>query len=287
MSFVTKKATNTYLEKKFVKVSKKVEERIQQRIKGFQSIASQQKQRDVAEADTVTLVKDMLADLFGYDKYNELTSEQQIRGTFCDLAVKIDGKIRYLIEVKAAGIDLNESHLRQALNYGVNQGIEWVMLTNGINWKTYRIRFGQPYEWEEVTSFDILQVNPKIDDDIQKLFLICREALQGDALGEYHEQIKTLNKFTIAQLVLSESVVGAVRREMRKLFPDIKVEPEQIKVLLESEVLKREVVDGDKVKEVQLKIKKILSKIEKDQAKAKAGASVAVIQEEQSQEAVA
>lgn len=270
-----------------MKIPKKVEERISQRLKSFQTIAGQQKQKDVAEADTVTLVKDMLADLFGYDKYNELTSEQQIRGTFCDLAVKIDGNIRYLIEVKAAALELNESHLKQALNYGVNQGIEWVMLTNGIVWKTYRIKFGQPYEWEEVTSFDIMQVNPKSEDDLSRLFLLCREAIQSDALEEYHEQIKTLNKFTIAQIVLSESVSGAIRREMRRLFPDVRTESEQIKSILESEVLKREVVDGDKAKETQLKIKKIVAKIEKDSAKAKASVEATVKPEATETEAVA
>ena len=35
------------------------------------------------------LVKDLLAEVFGYDKYAELTSEHAIRGTYCDLAVKV------------------------------------------------------------------------------------------------------------------------------------------------------------------------------------------------------
>ncbi len=85
-------------------ISKKVADRITQNLKKFQTIAASHKAKDVSEADTVTLVKDMLAKIFGYDKYEELTSEQQIRGTYCDLAVKIDGKIKFLIEVKAAGI---------------------------------------------------------------------------------------------------------------------------------------------------------------------------------------
>lgn len=55
-------------------------DRLQTTLKTFQNIASIQKSRDVSEADTVTLVKDMLADMFGFDKYLELTSEQQIRG---------------------------------------------------------------------------------------------------------------------------------------------------------------------------------------------------------------
>lgn len=48
----------------------------------------------------MTIVKDLLSEVFGFDKYAELTSEL-IRGTYCDLAVKLDGKPRVLIEVKA------------------------------------------------------------------------------------------------------------------------------------------------------------------------------------------
>lgn len=111
-----------------MKITKKVCDRIPSSLKQYLKVAEDQKARDVAEADTVTLVKDIMADCFGYDKYFELTSEQQIRGTFCDLAVKIDNKIQYLVEVKAAGIELNDSHIRQAVNYGANEGIEWIVL---------------------------------------------------------------------------------------------------------------------------------------------------------------
>ena len=73
---------------------KKVVERLVAGIKRFQPILSAAKARDVGESDTVTIVKDMLADVFGYDKYSEVTSEYSIRGTFCDLATKIDGTLQ-------------------------------------------------------------------------------------------------------------------------------------------------------------------------------------------------
>ena len=136
-----------------MKISKRTLDRLRDGIKKYQKVAISLRERDVSEADTVTVVKDILADVFGYDKYLELTGEQQIRGTFCDLAVKIDGKIKYLIEVKAAGVDLSHAHLRQAVDYGAKEGIEWVVLTNGISWHLYRIKFGKPIEHEEVASF--------------------------------------------------------------------------------------------------------------------------------------
>jgi hypothetical protein len=244
-----------------IKIPKKVLDRFSSQLKTYQNIASSHKTRDVSEADTVTLVKDVLAYLFGYDKYIELTGEQQIRGTFCDLAVKIDGKIRYLIEVKAAGIDLNDSHLRQAINYGVNQGIEWVVLTNSVEWRLYRIKFGQPVDFEAVSTFNLLNVNAKNEDDQQRMFLLCREGIATDAMGIYHQHTQLLNKFTVAQVVLSEPVVAIIRRELRRLFPELKVNPDQISDILMNEVLKREVIEGDKVKETQHKIKKAMAKL--------------------------
>lgn len=246
-----------------VKIPKKVLDRLTSTIKQFQEIAQIQKARDVSEADTVTLVKDMLADMLGFNKYLELTSEHQIRGTYCDLAVQIENKIRYLIEVKAAGIQLNDGHLRQAVNYGANQGIEWVVLTNGIDWRLYRIKFGQPIDFEEVSSYNLLSLNLKNEDDQQRVFLLCREGLGLDAMDMFHQKAQLLNKYTVAQVLLSEAVVGVVRRELRRMFPDLRVENDAVLDIITNDVLKREVVEGDKPKETQTKIKKALTKLAK------------------------
>ena len=239
-----------------LKIPKKVMDRWPSSLKSLVGVAVSHKTKDVSEADTVTLVKDMLAEIFGFDKYNELTSEQQIRGTFCDLAVKIDGKIRVLIEVKAAAISLNETHLRQAINYGAHEGIEWIVLTNALEWRLYRIKFGQPIEYELVSSFCIADVNLRNEEDQRRLFLLCREGITSDAMGLYHQHISVLNKFTLGQVIISEPVVGAIRREMRRLFPELKIDPEAIVDLLNNEILKREVLDGEKVKDAQQRIRK-------------------------------
>ena len=68
---------------------KKVAERIAAGIKRYQPILESAKSRDVGESDTVTIVTDMLADVFGYDKYAEVTSEFSICGTYCDLIRRI------------------------------------------------------------------------------------------------------------------------------------------------------------------------------------------------------
>ncbi len=250
-----------------LKISKKVVERLSSNLKTYQQIAESHKNKDVSEADTVTLVKDILSYCFGFDKYQELTSEQQIRGTFCDLAVKIDGKIKYLIEVKAAGVSLNDSHLRQAINYGAHQGIEWVVLTNAVEWRLHRIKFGQPIDHEEVSSFNLLSVSPKKEEDLNKIFLLCREGISSAAMDAYHQHTQILNRYTVAQIILTDSVVSNIRKEMRKLYPDLKIENQQITDILNNEVLKRDVIEGEKVKETQQKLKKINAKNQKQAEK--------------------
>ena len=58
---------------------KKTEERIRSALKRFVPVLLAQRDRDVSEADTVTLVRDFFSDLLGFDKYAELTSEHQVR----------------------------------------------------------------------------------------------------------------------------------------------------------------------------------------------------------------
>src|SRR5205807_255074 len=109
----------------------KVAARIAAGIKRFQPILSSARSRDVNESDTVVIVTDMLHEVFGYDKYSEITSEHAIRGTYCDLAIKLDGVLSFLAEVKPAGSELKESFVKQAVDYAANQGVDWVLLTNG------------------------------------------------------------------------------------------------------------------------------------------------------------
>ena len=96
------------------KISAQAEERISSGIQKFQPILRAAQLANKNESDTVTIITDMLCEVFGYDKYNQLTSELSIKRTFCDLAVRLDGQLRLLIECKAIGVDLREEHVMQA-----------------------------------------------------------------------------------------------------------------------------------------------------------------------------
>jgi hypothetical protein len=242
------------------KVPTKVSDRIMAGIKRFQPILTSAKSRDVGESDTVTIVVDMLADIFGYDKYSEITSEHAIRGTFCDLATKIDGVLQLLIEVKAIGLDLKEAHVKQAIDYAANQGVDWVVLTNGAMWKVYKVTFAKPINQELVIDIDFCSLNPRNAKDVESLFLLCKEGWIKSVLGEFHTQKQALNRFFLGALLTSDPILQLLRRELRRLSPDVRVETDEILSVLTSEVIKRDVTEGEQAKDAAKKIAKVAAK---------------------------
>jgi predicted type IV restriction endonuclease len=163
-------------------IPKKVERRISQAFLKLRPLLEEAKKRDVNEADTGTLVKAVLSDAFGWDPFFEVTSEFAIRSTYVDLAVKTDNQVGYLIEVKAIGSDLRDNHLRQAVNYAANQGVDWVVLTNGAVWQAFRVTFGKPIGHELVFDLDLLSANPKDARVRETAFLLSKEGMTKSAI---------------------------------------------------------------------------------------------------------
>ncbi len=234
-------------------------ERIKTSLKRFQPILQSARTRDVNESDTVVIVTDMLDYVFGYDKFSEITSEYSIRGTYCDLAVKLDGKIAFLIEVKAIGLELKEPHVKQAVDYAANQGIEWVGLTNGIEWRIYKVGFQKPISADLVLTFNLLDVNVKKSADLGALCLLAKEGWQRDHLEQHHNVQQIINKFTFSAVILSEPVLDVIKRQIRRISSDVKISDEEIRNILMSEVLKRETLDGEKATQAA----KLVAKAEK------------------------
>lgn len=240
-------------------ISNRIAERLSTGLKKYQPILVAAKSRDVNESDTSLIATDILAEVFGYDKYNEITRELCVRGTFCDLATRIDGKFQLLIEVKAIGLELKESHIKQVVDYAANQGIEWVALTNGQTWKVFRVIFAKPIDAERVLDIDLLSLNGKNAAHLESLYLLTRESMLRSGLHAFHDQAQATNKFYLGAILLSDAVVDTVRRELRRLS-EVKIEADDLRTALKQEVLKREVIEGDKADAARRKVSKSAGK---------------------------
>jgi predicted type IV restriction endonuclease len=254
-------------------VPTKVADRLAAGLKRFQPVLASAKARDVNESDTSLIVTDMLGEVFGYDKYSEVTRELCIRGTFCDLATRIDGKFQTIIEVKAIGLDLKDAHTKQAVDYAANQGIEWVVLTNGAIWRVFRVIFGKPIDSELVLDIDVLQLSHKSPAHLEALHLLTRESMLKSGLYAYHDHLQATNKFYLAAIVLSEPVLESVRRELRRVS-DVLVDVTELRQALAAEVLKREVTEGEKAEAAKKKVQKAADKALRARKKVEAATHV-------------
>jgi len=215
-------------------------------LKKYQAVLAAAKARDINESDTVTIVKDMLADIFGYDKYAEITTEYAIKSTYCDLAIKVDNELRFLIEVKAIGLNLKDNHVKQAVDYGANQGIDWVILTNGITWKLFRLYFNKPIEHKLVFDMDLLEYDNKDSRVFDMIFTLSKEGMAKSAIDEYYQKKAALNRFTIAAIMQSEPIIKVIKKELKQIHKNIKVENNELCEIIRNDVIKRDIIEDER-----------------------------------------
>lgn len=251
-------------------ISKKVLTRIAAELKRYQPVLADAKRRDISESDTVVIITDMLADVLGYDKYQEITSEFAIRGTYVDLAVRVGRDIRFLVEVKSIGTELKDAHVKQAIDYGANQGIEWAILTNGVTWRIYRILFKQPIEKTLIFEADLSTLNLRDEDALTCIGTLSREGFTQSSMDALAQQKQATNKFTVAAILLSEPVIMMARRELRRIYPAVRIDEDVLRSVIADEALKRDVVDGDDAKAALDEIKRAAKSAKRQKAKAMA-----------------
>lgn len=244
-------------------IPSKVSERFVKQITRFKRILSKAYDRDINEADTVQIVVDMLADIFGYDKFEDITSEYAIRNTYCDLAVKIDNDVKYLIEVKSISTDLKDSHLQQAVNYGANEGIQWVILTNGYIWQVYNIRLKKSIHHDKILELNFDELSGRKKEDQEKLFLLAKEGLSRDVISDFHERVQCVNRFVISSVLLNKFGLDLVKRELRRISPGLRIDNTEIESILRNDIIKRNILDSEEFVDAQKKVKRTISKYTK------------------------
>jgi predicted type IV restriction endonuclease len=225
------------------KYQTKVLDRVRTSFARFVPVLEALAARSANESDTVAVVTDMLSDAFGWQKYVDVTSELRIKGQFCDLVLRNADRMVAILEAKSINTKLSRTHLYQAVNYAANQGVDWIILTNGRHWELYRLIIGKPLDQQLIAEFDATDVALQ-DTDLQDMdapWLLCKEAFERGAPQETFERLSKINGNSLAQFVLSSSVLKRLRLEIRD-NTDFNVGVEEIRHLLCKSVLRPDVV---------------------------------------------
>jgi hypothetical protein len=194
--------------------------------------------REANEGDTRLLVTDFLCDVLGYDKYRDLTTEYQVKGEFADYGIRIDNEMIGFIEVKRAKTKLGPKQLRQVQSYAANEGVEWMILTNGAEWQVYHLSETVPLVSELLFVVDLLGLESPASK-VKDLFYLTREAMKKDVIDDLWKAKRATCPKALGQLLRSPAVVEAMRKELRRTTGH-RVEADEVVRLLEETVLRAE-----------------------------------------------
>jgi len=194
--------------------------------------------RDANEGDTRLLITDFLCAGLGYDKYEDLTTEYQVKGEFADYGIRIDKQLAAFIEVKRCSQKLNVRHLRQVQMYAVNEGVEWMILCNGQFWQAYHMTAGLPVVIDLALEVDLLS-DASLAAKTDALFYLTKEAFKRRLIDDLWKARAATSPKSLAQVLLSDVVVDAMRKEIRRQTSH-NADVSEIRRILRGDVLRPE-----------------------------------------------
>ncbi len=171
--------------------------------------------RDANEGDTRLLVTDILEHALGFDKYEELTTEYGVKGEFADYGIRIDKELLAFVEVKRVSTKLAAKHLRQVEMYAVNEGVEWMILTSGVEWRAYHLTGGLPVQIDLALDVNLLG-DETPTQKANQLFYLTRESFKKRQIDELWKAKRATSPRSLAVVLSSEPVATAVRKELRR-----------------------------------------------------------------------
>lgn len=94
------------------------------------------------ESDTKRLLVEPLLEALGWDvrSFDDLRMEYAVAGSRVDYALLLSGKPVLFVEAKPLGSNLDDERwISQTINYANSVGVEWCVLTNGVDYGIYRV----------------------------------------------------------------------------------------------------------------------------------------------------
>lgn len=191
------------------------------------------------EYPTRTIFVDQLLQALGWDIKDPDEVELEyptIDGKSVDYAAKINHKPVLFIEAKALNDPLTDvKAITQVVGYAANAGVEWCILTNGINYKVYHST--EKAEAPDKLLFEI-SLDPKetegmsIQQVAEQFSRFSRDSMAKGLLDEIGEQIFTTGKIRKALDKIFMDPPNTLIKLIRSTLEDDSIKPVQIKKAL-------------------------------------------------------
>lgn len=169
---------------------------------------------ELDESATRLMVNSLLTEVLGYTELEDIKTEYQIRGEYADYVIQLARKKHFVVEVKAVQLDLNEKHLRQSISYAANEGIDWIILTNGWQIEVYKMIFSKPINTKLLFK---LNLNDPIDfkKAPQSLILLSKRSILNNELNNFWHRFDALESHNLAKNLYSVEAIRLLKRMLK------------------------------------------------------------------------
>lgn len=173
------------------------------------------KYTELDESATRIMVNALLSKVLGYKELEDIKTEYEIRGTYADYVIQIARKKWFVVEVKAISVNLNEHHIRQSLGYAANEGIDWVILTNGRQLHLFHVVFSKPISTTKVLELDLGNLKT-IKVNAKQLAYLSKRCVLKKELDNFWKRSSALAPESISKMLYSIEIGKLLRRKLKK-----------------------------------------------------------------------
>ena len=176
---------------------------------------------ELDESATRIMVNFFLTEVLGYEELVDIVTEYSIKGTYADYVIEVTKSPRgkkkqsMIVEVKARKLSLNASHIRQSVEYGASEGIDWVLLTNGCHLMLYRIIFGKPIKTKKFFDYSLDDLS-QIKNAAKDIAYLTKKSILKDEIETAWQRYSELSPSRLASVVYDESFIKLLRYRLRK-----------------------------------------------------------------------
>lgn len=189
-------------------------DQLYKRLKDYKNRFLQKRYAELDESATRLMINSLLTEVLGYKELEDIKTEYRIRGEYADYVIQIARKKHFVVEVKAVQLDLSDKHLRQCTNYAANEGIDWIILTNGKEIHLYKALFKKPIDVKKVFSYNL--ADPKeLKMAVDFMVFLTKKSVLKNELNDFWLRFEALEPNNLCKNLYALDVVRFLRRTLK------------------------------------------------------------------------
>ena len=141
--------------------------------------------------------------------------------------------------------------------------IQYIILTNAKDWQLFKVELKNKVEHRLVMEFNLLKLNQRNKKSMEKLFSLSKEAFLKSSMDHMSDKSLAMNTHNIGALLLNNVSLNFLRKNLKKLHKDLKIDNEMLRQKLQEDVIKQGIVEDltkPKYKKLQRTITRALNK---------------------------